>query len=70
MLDKQALASALESAMRSVTPGKDSVAQLCGAMASAIDAFVKSGEVTVKTVGGTCTYSGGHPELESTGKIK
>jgi hypothetical protein len=69
MLDKQALASALESAFRSAEPGEDSVAQVCSAMATAIDNYVKSGKVVVDSTAGGCNYAGAHPPLHSEGAI-
>jgi len=70
MLNKAALASALEGAFRSATQGEDSVAQICSAMADAIDAYVKGGKVKVDTIGGGCTHSGSHPPLHSEGVIQ
>jgi hypothetical protein len=70
MLDKAGLESAIETAFRSVEPGEDSVSQLASALASAFDAFVKSGTVEVVSSGGGCTYAGTHPPLNSTGSVK
>jgi hypothetical protein len=70
MLDKGTLISALEAAMRSATPGEDSVAQICVAMGNAIDTYVKSGTVEVNSTTGACNYAGAHPPLKSVGEIK
>lgn len=69
MLDKAGLESAIETAFRSVEPGEDSVSQLASALASAFDAFVRSGKVVVTTNGGACSYAGVHPSLESEGSV-
>jgi len=69
-LDKDGLASAIESALRSTTPGKDSVSALANALADAIDVFVKSGIVVAHTTTGNCMISGSpHISLQVTGQV-
>ena len=68
-LDKSGLKSAIESAFRSVEPGKDSVSSLANLLATAIDTFVKSGKVKVDSMGGGCNHGGGHPVLHSEGEV-
>jgi len=68
-LNKGALIAGLDSALRSASPGEDSVSQIVSAMADAIEAYVKSGVVIAHVSGGGCTYSGNHPPVTSTGEI-
>ena len=68
-LNKGALQSAIESAFRSMEPGQDGVNSLASLLANAIDSFVKSGTVDVTSSGGSCSYSGTHPPIDSTGQV-
>ena len=69
MLDRGTCVSSVEAAFRSMEPGTDGVASLAAQLTDAWINLIKSGTVDTTSVGGGCTYMGGHPPLNSTGKV-